>query len=485
MRPINVALSAAILLALANLGAAPAFAQASPQPGAVQEVAVTPASRTALGLTIYNDNRALVRDTRRLDLKAGVNRIAFRDVAATMRPETAALKAVSGSGFSLIEQNFDFDLLTPNALLRKYQGKEVSVIRTNPATGVDSSEKATVLATNDGVVLRFADRIETGIPGRIAFGDVPTNLRDRPTLSILMSARREGPQDAELMYLANGIGWKADYAATVSADGQKMNLAGWITLTNQSGTSYENAKLQLVAGTLNRVRDTSRDRRDVLAMAKSVASPEPVTEEKLFEYHLYTVDHLTSVLENQTKQVALLSAAAIPIKREYVLQQPGYFWWYQGAHPEIQKGLKPSVFIRFENKDGDLGKPLPAGTVRVYTQDKSGGAQLIGEDALAHTAKGEKIALRMGDAFDITADRVQTDYKALSGRSSQSSYRIELRNADDNPVAVTVREPLVGDWNISASNLPYVKESAGSAVWVINLPGHGKTTLEYTAVVKW
>jgi hypothetical protein len=168
-----------------------------------------------------------------------------------------------------------------------------------------------------------------------------------------------------------------------------------------------------------------------------------------------------------------------------VLQQPGYFWWYQGAHPEIQKGLKPSVFIRFENKDGDLGKPLPAGVVRVYTQDKSGGAQLIGEDALAHTAKGEKIALRMGEALDVTADRVQTEYKSLSNRSSQSSYRIELRNADDKPATVTVREPLAGDWNISASNIPYVKESAGSAVWTVTVPGNGKSTLEYTAVVKW
>jgi hypothetical protein len=208
-------------------------------------------------------------------------------------------------------------------------------------------------------------------------------------------------------------------------------------------------------------------------------------QEKLGDYHLYTLSNPTTILENQTKQVALLSAAEIPVRREYVLQNTNGYWWYQGAHPEIQKGLKPSVFLHFENKGGDLGIPLPGGTVRVYMKDSNGGSQLVGEDALAHTAKGEKIDLRLGEAFDLTADRVQTDYKVLSSNSSQSSYKIEIRNGDSKPVTVTVREPLQGDWHISRETQSHVKESAGSAIWQVKVPANGKAVLEYTAVVKW
>lgn len=447
------------------------------------EVRVPASARSALGITIYNDGQALVRDTRKLPLQAGVNRLAFGDVAATIRPETASLRTLSGAGFAILEQNYEFDLLSPAALLRKYVGRAVTVTRTHPATGVEKAEQATVLATNDGVVLRYADRIESEIAGRISFASVPANLRERPTLSMLLDSRSGGTQDAELMYLANEVGWKADYIANVGADGTRMKLDGWVTLTNRSGTDFTEARLQLVAGTLNRVRE----RRD-MAM-KVMAAPAPAAsemrEEKLADYHLYTLGRLTTVRDQQTKQVALLSAGEIPVRREYLLQNANGFWWYQGAHPEIQKGLKPSVYLRFENSGGELGVPLPAGTIRVYMKDSSGGAQLVGEDAIGHTAKGEKIDLRLGEAFDITADRVQTDYKVLDKRSSQSSYRIEIRNADRKPVTVAVREPLRGDWTISTANLKHVKESSGSALWQVAVPAEGKAVLEYTAVVRW
>lgn len=456
------------------------------QSAATDETSVSAAARSAIAVTIYNDGQALVRDTRTLPLHAGHNKIAFRDVAASIRPETTSIRALSGSGFTLLEQNYEFDLLTPAALLNKYVGKEITVIHTNHATGAETSEKATVLATNEGVVLRYADRIETEASGRIAFGSVPATLRDRPTLSLLLDSQRSGNQDIELMYLANQMSWKADYIANVNANGDRMQLNGWVTLTNQSGTAFENARLQLVAGTLNRVQER-RDmylERKVMALAPAPAS-RPMQEEKLGDYHLYTLDRPTTILQNQTKQVALLSAADIPVKREYVLQNESAYWWYQGPHSEIQKGLKPSVFLRFENKGGDLGIPLPAGTMRVYMKDAKGGAQLVGEDAIAHTAKNEKIGLRLGEAFDITADRVQTDYKTLSTRASQSSYKIEIRNADSKPVTVTVREPLQGDWTISRETQSHVKESSGSAVWQVKVPAEGKAVLEYTAVVKW
>jgi hypothetical protein len=465
-------------LAIMLCAASPLQAAAPPP-----EVSSTTSSRTALGITIYNDGEALVRDARRVTLSQGTQRVAFREVAATIRPETASLKPVSGAGFDLLEQNFDFDLLTPTALLRKYVGREVTVIRTNPATGAESSEQATVLATNEGVVLRYRDRIETGVAGRLAFSDVPANLRDRPTLSMLLQAPQAGERQVELTYLANEVGWKADYIANLNAEATRMTLNGWVTLTNRSGTAYENARLQLVAGTLNRVAPETRP--VPMVMAARATKAEEMHEEKLADYHLYTLPRPTTIENNQTKQVALLSASEVPVSREYVLQNSAVEWWYQSRRPDMQKGMKPSVYLRFENRGGDLGIPLPAGIVRAYIPDSSGGVQLIGEDAIAHTARGELVSLRLGEAFDITADRVQTDFRVVSERSRQSSYRIELRNADPKPVTVTVREPLHGDWKITSETQEHVKESAGSVAWKIQVPGEGKAVLEYTAVVSW
>lgn len=465
----------------ACLSSAAALAQSASGPA---EVSLTTSSRTSLGITVYNDGEALVRDARRVTLGRGTQRVAFREVAATIRPETASLKPVSGAGFDLLEQNFDFDLLTPMALLRKYAGKSVTVIRTNPATGAETSEQATVLATNDGVVLRYRDRIETEVAGRLAFSDVPANLRDRPTLSMLLDAAQGGERQVELTYLANHVGWKADYIANLNPDATRMTLNGWVTLTNQSGTAYENARLQLVAGTLNRVAPEARPRALQQFAAKAAASTE-MAEEKLGDYHLYTLPRATTIENNQTKQVALLSASGVPVQREYVLQNDAFDWWYQARRPDVQKGLKPSVYLRFENKGGELGVPLPAGVVRAYIPDSSGGSQLIGEDAIAHTAKGEQVSLRLGEAFDLTADRVQTDFQVVSKRSNQSSYRIELRNADSKPATVIVREPLRGDWKITSETQEHVKESAGSAAWKIQVPAEGKAVLAYTVVVNW
>ncbi|HUD26627.1 MAG TPA: DUF4139 domain-containing protein [Burkholderiaceae bacterium] len=457
---------------------------AAAQSADLPEVPLTTASRASLGITVYNDGEALVRDVRRASLSHGIQRIAFREVAATIRPETASLKSVSGAGFDLLEQNFDFDLLTPAALLRKYVGRSVTVIRTNAATGAETSEQATVLATNDGVVLRYPDRIETGVAGRLAFSDVPANLRDRPTLSVLMDVAHGGDQQVELTYLANQVGWKADYIANLNPEATRMTLNGWVTLTNQSGTAYQNARLQLVAGTLNRVAPPSRPAPAAMAAVKAQRADE-MREEKLGDYHLYTLPRATTIENNQTKQVALLSASDVPVRREYVLQNDAVDWWYQARHPELQKGLKPSVYLRFENKGGELGIPLPAGVVRVYMPDSGGGSQLIGEDSIAHTAKGEQVSLRLGEAFDLTADRVQTDFQVISKRSNQSSYRIELRNADSKSATVLVREPLHGEWKITSETQEHVKESAGSAVWKILVPAEGKAVLEYTAVVSW
>ncbi|MEY2633244.1 MAG: hypothetical protein RIR00_1898 [Pseudomonadota bacterium] len=477
----------ALTLTLALPFATAASPQSPPPAAAGEEIAVGPAARSGLAITVYNNGTVLVRDSRTLPLKAGLNRLAFREVASTIRPETASLRALGGGGFSLLEQNFDYDLLTPTALLEKYVGREISVIRSHPVTGAETSEKATVLATNDGTVLRYADRIETGVAGRLAFPNLPPNLRERPTLSISLNAAADGPQPAELLYLASNVSWKADYAATLDQDGKTMNLAGWVTLNNHSGTSYDNTRLQLIAGNLNTVAQPPRVKaRAYLSDGAPMLAAAPMpSEEKLLEYHLYSFEQPTTLRDNQTKQLALLSAARVPVQKELILQQPGAFWLFQGANGNTQRGLKPAIYLNFANREPELGKPLPAGTLRVYQRDSQGGVQLVGEDAINHTARNETLALRLGEAFDLTADRSQTDYKTLGPRASQSSYRIEIRNGSRDPATLTLREPLQGDWTITTESAPHRKDNAGTASWQLKIPAEGKTTLEYSVVVKW
>jgi hypothetical protein len=446
------------------------------------EILTGTADRTAVAVTIYNDNLALVRDQRKVALAQGSNRVAFRDVSAQIRPETASLRSLSGGDIDLVEQNFDFDLLSPQKLLEKHLGRQVTVITVNPQTNGETREKATVLATNNGVVFRYADRIESGYGGRLAFEAVPANLRDRPTLSVLLNSAAAGSQELELSYLTGGLTWKADYIANLSQDGKRMALNGWVTLTNASGTRYDNAQLQLVAGTLNRARPEGVAMPMMAPVAKAARAME-MKEEGLFEYHLYTLERKTTLLDNQTKQVALLSAESISVRREYLLQGAEYY--YGGRHADLGKKLKPAVFLEFDNKGGQLGKPLPKGVVRAYLKDSAGRAQFVGEDWIPHTARNEKVRLKLGEAFDVTADRVQTSFSKLSDKLYESSYRIDLRNAKDEAVTVKVLEPLPGDWEITQSSRPHRKESSRIAAWDVEVPASGSTRLEYTARVKY
>lgn len=462
-----------ILLAAAIVSAVPA--------AHAEERVSTAADRKSLAVTIYNDDLALVKDARSARLEKGVNRIAWRDVAALIKPETALLRSVSGEAVSLIEQNFNFDLLSPQKLLEKHVGRSVTVIRRNPMTNEETREKAVVLATNQGAVLKYADRIETGHSGALAFDSVPPDLRDRPTLSVTLAANQAAGRELELSYLTGGLSWKADYVAELAAAGNKLDLNGWVTLTNSSGAAYEDATLQLVAGTLNRVTPDPRIMGKSRILMAEAAAPQ-MKEEGLFEYHLYTLERKTTLSENQTKQVALLSAHDVHIRREYVLTGADYY--YRSRYGRIGKRLKPAVFVGFDNKGGELGKPLPKGIVRVYMKDGQGRAQFVGEDRIEHTARNEPVRLRLGEAFDITADKVQTDFSKVSERVFESAYRIEIRNAKDEAVTVSVVEPMPGDWQIVQENLPHRKEEAFQAKWEVAVAAGKSATLEYRVRVK-
>lgn len=480
-------------LAIAALFSAP-FMPYSPYVLAEEnrsEIRSTISDQQSVAVTIYNNNLALVKDQRKVKLSSGMQKLAIRDVSAQMRPETALLRSLSNPGsLTTLEQNFDFDLLTPEKLLEKYVGKTVSVIKTNPATGEEKTEQATVLSANNGVVLKIGNRIETGIPGRIVYDDIPANLRDRPTLVTQINNKTAAEQTVELSYLTGGLAWKADYVAELSPKEDTIDLSGWVTLTNTSGTSYNNAKLQLVAGDVNRVQEnyprTMALRKNQEMMAADAA---PMAEESLLEYHLYTLDRPTTIADNQTKQVALLSATGVPARKELVLRGADYY--YQSQQGDLGSKIKVGVFVEFDNKEAaKLGMPLPKGIMRVYKKDAQGNAQFVGEDTIDHTPKNEVVRLKLGESFDVTADKKQTDFKVLprpaKGNSAfESAYEITLKNAKKEKAIVTVQEPINGDWTILSESNPHKKANSALAVWKIEVPAEGSATLSYRVRVKY
>jgi hypothetical protein len=469
---------------------------ASSQPGrgavlAPLERQSTLDDQQSIAVTIYNQNLALIKDARKVVLDEGANRLALRDVSAQMRPETAQLRSLSNPGsFDLLEQNFDFDLLTPAKLLEKYVGRAVRVMRVHPTTGAETAEPAQVLAANGGVVLKIGDRVETGLPGRIVFDGVPPNLRDRPTLVTELQSRRAGVQTLDLSYLTGGLSWQADYVAELNADDSALDLNGWVTLTNRSGAAYPRAKLQLVAGDVNRVRDEMRLARADGGVAKEVmAAAKPMAQESLFEYHLYTLGRPTTLADNQTKQVALLNAAAVPVTKELLINGSDYY--YRTSVGDIGQKLKAGVYVELENRESaHLGQPLPKGVIRVYKRDSAGNAQFVGEDRIDHTPKNEKVRLHLGDAFDVTADKKQTDFRRREPTNKasyvfESAYEIKVRNAKNEAASVTVREPVPGDWTMLDESQPHHKVAAGTAEWRLEVPAGGSATLRYRVLVRY
>jgi hypothetical protein len=399
-----------------------------------------------------------------------------------MRPETALLR-VDGAKVTVREQNFNFDLLTPEKLLEKSVGRQVHVVTTNAATGAETTEEATVLSVAGGVVLKIGDRIETASPGRIVFDEVPPNLRARPTLVIDADSDKAGSATAQLSYLTGGLGWQADYVASLSPDEKSLDIDGWVTLTNQSGTTYRDAKLQLVAGDVHRVQQAMMKTMDMMAAAPAPAAQE-MSEQSLFEYHLYTLNRPTTIAENQTKQVALMSAASVPVEKEFRftnLTDRGY-----DSRFGEQERVNATVLVSFVNDDtSHLGMPLPKGTVRVYKADNDGQVQFVGEDAIDHTPKNEDVRLTLGQAFDVTARARQTKYEKISDSVYESAYEIELKNAKKEPVTVALVEDVPGTWKILSESAKHEEVNSNRLRWEVQIPAEGSAKLDYAVRVRY
>lgn len=442
-------------------------------------------NREVLSITIYNESLALINETRNIPFKAGLNNVELKGVSAQIRAETALLTSLSKMPFNVIEQNFDYDLLSPYALLDKAVGQEIEIIRTNPSTGIETREPAILLSNNGAPVLQFKDRIEIGAFDKFAFKSIPEGLRDRPTLSVLLNSEKDASNKVQLTYLTGGFSWKADYTATLSADEKFLDLSGLITLNNQSGTTFNNAKLQLVAGDVNQVSVSMPNAKaKVRMMAMAEASYDmagAAVEEQFGDYHLYKIPFATDLKNNQTKQVALLSTQNVPVQKEYTFDQ--YFDYVT----KDGKNQKATVLYRLENtKENHLGMPLPKGVFRMYKNDASGNALLVGEDTINHTAENEEFIINTGDAFDISMVKTLKNQKSISKDVKQYTYEIVFNNAKaetaDVYYSTFVGYDQAGEV-IQTSSPDMKNQPADKFKWKVTVPAKEKMTLTYTLQV--
>ena len=442
--------------------------------------------RKAVSITVYNGGFGLVREVRDVNLGSGRVALEFRDVASQIQPETVAIKSLTGANaLSVLEQNYRYDLLTPAKLLEKYVGKSVRLYRFNEKTGKDQIYDAKILSVADGQpVYEIGGEVTYGFPGRVAFPGVPENLMSKPTLVWMLSSQR-AQQQVEATYLTRGLGWKSDYVFVINANDSAGDLTGWVTLTNNSGASYKNARLKLVAGDVQRVSDVSLPMGGAEREKREVDEDDSgFREESFFEYHLYTLGRPADVLENEQKQVTLLEAPGAKVQKKLIYY--GQQYWYRGRYGEVQKNQKVGVYLDIDNsKKNALGMPLPKGIVRVYKADKSGAKQFIGEDSIDHTPVDEKVRIKMGDAFDVVGDRKQMSWRAYGSCTSESSWEIELRNHKKQAAQVEVFEPIGGDWTVLEESHPHHKKDAFTFTFDVKVPANGKTKISYRVRVRW
>jgi hypothetical protein len=465
--------------------------QPQPQVASSGQPQTTLGDQVDLALTIYNSNLALVRDVRQISLPTGTFNLRFTDVAATVNPTTVHLRSLSGSaGLNVLEQNYEYDLLEPEKILRKYVGRTVKVIRDRAINGstVTEETEAELLAYNNGPVWRIGGEIVTGLRAdQYRFPELPDNLYSRPTLVWMLDNRGAPRQRVETSYLAGGMAWNADYVLTVARDDKTAELGGWVTITNNSGTSFRNAALQLIAGDLHRTSEGyARDENRVAQkMELAAAAPAAFVREAFSEYHLYALQRRTSVNDKQTKQISLLTADAMPVEKRFVVEGQ-QFYYRNRQHPGSPLKDVVKVYYRFRNDEkAGLGVPMPAGTVRVYQADSKGSIQFAGEDRIEHTPKDEVVNLYTGNAFDIVCERKQTDYRKIADDVYEMAFEITVRNHKDGAIAVEVNEPIAGDWQMLDATHKWTRSDAWAATFIVPVAGNGISTLRYRVRVRW
>ena len=443
----------------------------------------TAADQQALSLTVYNSNVALVRDVRSVRLPAGNLEFHFADVASQIEPATVRIVSLTDPRqLKVLEQNYRYDLLSPQKLLDHYVGKEVTLVRrvTENNSTKEVSMKARLLSDNSGLIWQVGNEIVTGIPtDHYIFPALPPNLYSKPTLVWLLANREAGEQKLEADYITKSVNWTADYVLTLPARTMVADLSSWVTVSNNSGVNFRNAQLQLVAGQVHQaVQRISPMAGGMMALEAKAVAP-GISQEGLSEYHLYTIQRPVTLPNDSSKQIAFVRASGIKVQKTYeITGQPYYFYSpYQGGQPAKEA---VEAHLKFKNSENNaLGVPLPAGVVRVYQADSKGRMQFVGEDRIPHTPKDEKLNLYIGNAFDVTAERKQTDFQRLSNDVYETAFQITIRNHKKEPITVEVNEPLTGQWTVLQSNYKYEKTSAFAIRFAVPVAAEGQSVLTY------
>src|SRR4051812_49161485 len=479
----------AVLLAAAALASrhvvppAQAAATAAPESSTLDD-------QVDLAVTVYNSDIALIRDVRELQLPRGSADLRFMDIAATVNPATVHFRSVTEpSRVSVLEQNYEYDLLEPDKLLRKYVGRDVILVRRRSENGEtrDEEVKARLVSYNGAPVWQIGGEIVTGLTAdHIRFPELPANLYTHPTLIWTLDNTGAARHRVEASYLAGKLSWNADYVLTVARDDKAADLDGWVTLGNASGTSFRNAKLQLVAGELNRVRQVFGKAMDMMARAAAPAENKAMMAQEAFsDYHLYTLGRKTTINNNETKQVSMLAGTAVPVRKRYIVEGQD-FYYRNGQHPGSPIKDVVQVYYQFKNEErGGLGMPMPAGVVRVYQADSRGGTQFVGEDRINHTPKDEELNLKIGNAFDVTCERSQIDFVKVAANVYELEYAITLRNHKATPIVVELNEPIGGTWKMVRSSHTWNKTAAWAAAFSIPVAGDGTVEVTYRARVTY
>ena len=487
---IGLAFAAALIAAaaLTSSHAAPA-AHAAPASGGGQDSS-TLDDQVDLAVTVYNSDIALVRDVRELQLQRGSFDLRFMDIAATVNPATVHFRSLTEpTKVNVLEQNYEYDLLEPDKLLRKYVGRDVILVRRRMENGDTREEEVTarLLSYNNAPVWQIGGQIVTGVSAdHIKFPELPGNLYTHPTLIWTLDNAGAARHRVEASYLAGKLSWNADYVLTVGRDDKAADLDGWVTLGNASGTSFRNAKLQLVAGELNRVRDVfGKAMESDLRRMSAVPAAVPMAQESFSDYHLYTLGRKTTINNNETKQVSMLTGTGVPIRKRYVVDGQE-FYYRNGQHPGSPIKDMVQVYYQFRNEErGGLGMPMPAGVVRVYQSDSKGGTQFVGEDRIGHTPKDEQLNLKIGNAFDVTCERNQIDFAKIAPNVYEVEYEITLRNHKAAPITVDVNEPIGGTWRMIRSSHEWKKSAAWAAAFPVPVAAEATVALKYRVRVTY
>jgi hypothetical protein len=454
-----------------------------------QDLTTTINDQAEVSITVYNSDIALVRDVRNLQLARGIGNLRFMDIAATVNPATVHFRSLTEpSQVSVLEQNYEYDLLDPDKLLRKYVGREVTLMRNRSENGTTRQEevKALLLSYNSGPVWKIGNEIVTGLGAdHIRFPELPDTLYTRPTLIWTVQNDGAAKHRVEASYLARSLAWNADYVLTVARDDKMADLNGWVTLTNNSGTAFRNARLQLVAGDLNRVRQQLNRMADLASAPRAAVAQEKMAQEAFSDYHLYTMGRKTSINNAQTKQVSLLEGTDVPTIKRYVVEGQNYYYHNQ-QHPGSPIKDSVQVFYQFKNEEkAGLGMPMPAGVLRVYQQDSKGGVQFVGEDRIMHTPKDETLNVKIGNAFDVICERNQIDFEKIASNVYEIEYEITLRNHKASAISVEVNEPVGGTWRMINSSHQWTKSSAWAAQFKVPVAADGTTVLKYRVRVTY